>query len=1111
MRTDLVAGELALLQGAAYDEHWRLKVANGDGTLIDLSTRLRSGSVQLPNPSAPIGIAEVTLQREIGNDVSASLSPLVASSMNVLDDSVTASPLVHIGRAVTLELALTAVGGARPADGSTSWHEIIGGFVKQPSWPNLRSGDISVEIHDRAYKLMRTYIESPTKHVTGTTIEATIQAVLDNTMGAGVYPLTVDDVAAGGTTGSALSVNYTPDVIPVWESIQALAASIGWVLWYRYDAAGAAVLTLTEPRRAKTVADYTFTTAQFTDVDRLTIIEEDIRNVVRVSYVNELDADAFVTAEDATSIATFGAIRRYMHISEGTESPIRSSAAATTLINAALTDTKDPDADHTIKTIGAWWPGEPSVDLYSFALNTTLYDTAQGLAPYSIGLNFKAGTMASATIQARGKPSAGSGTWRSRSTKDTDDVAAAARLRLQDFREISRTETTIKYGWTIGPNLAFSFIHDYLEAQPYTTDKWPADTRLPDEVETNTTVTYTVTIPPAGQIRYFQVEGRKTDGTFGDMERVLIFPTSTDADFVAFLEATVNQTDGSVLVEGWTTNRALSVAYAYNTGTDPTAPTIAMAEAQGVGATGGGLVTGFSSDFSISLAASTLAYGEKIKVLVVAYLNVDGTGADTTATDHGLPLGAQAERFKVTTSDQLSNGIVIANKLRESAQSFITDVVFSATDWDTVAWASGTLTLADGSTYSIASGNTGNLVSDALRYVYFDKGVSTSVLQVATAIGSAVGEDAILLCVVKRAAAGAASGQGAFYVPAVGVMGLNSEAIGVNSITATNITAGTITAAEVSVSSLSALSANMGTLTAGSIAVGNISIDASTERILMGAATAPLTGIGIFMGKDGANYELRVGNPAGDFIHWDGATFSYPGAITNLGADHGGFSGLADDDHTQYYNAARLTKAVIDALAVDHGALSGLADDDHTQYYNAARLTKAVIDALAVDHGALSGRADDDHTQYYNAGRHTLGVHTALGLMPNSGGAFTGGITGTTASFSGDVTSNTSDVRFKRHTRRVRFALLKLFQLRGIYYQWNQLALDSCDCLDANEERIGLFAQDVAKIAPQAIRASPIKDGYLAFLPEMLLPFVVEAIKELAVLTAIGFIVAAVL
>ena len=214
MRTDLIAGELTLLQSGAYDEHWRFKVANGDGTLIDLSTLLKNGSVRLPDPDAPIGTAEVTLWREINDDASASLSPLVASSFNVLDDEVTPSPLIQIGRAATLELAVTAVGAARPAGGSASWHEIIGGFVKQPSWPQ-RYGDISVEIHDRAYKLKRTFIESPTTTSSSTTIEATIQAVLDDVMGSGVYPVTVDDVAGGGTTGSALSVDYLPDIVPV--------------------------------------------------------------------------------------------------------------------------------------------------------------------------------------------------------------------------------------------------------------------------------------------------------------------------------------------------------------------------------------------------------------------------------------------------------------------------------------------------------------------------------------------------------------------------------------------------------------------------------------------------------------------------------------------------------------------------------------------------------------------------------------------------------------------------------------------------------------------------------------------------------------------------------
>jgi hypothetical protein len=64
----------------------------------------------------------------------------------------------------------------------------------------------------------------------------------------------------------------------------------------------------------------------------------------------------------------------------------------------------------------------------------------------------------------------------------------------------------------------------------------------------------------------------------------------------------------------------------------------------------------------------------------------------------------------------------------------------------------------------------------------------------------------------------------------------------------------------------------MGTITAGKIDVGNIEINADTERILMGAATAPKTGIGVFIGKDAADYEFRCGSPTGHMMHWDGAT-----------------------------------------------------------------------------------------------------------------------------------------------------------------------------------------------------------------------------------------------
>ena len=411
MRTDITAPEITLLESGAYAEHWRVKVANGDGTLIDVSTRLHAGTINLPNPDATIGTATLEFRRELDVGATTSLAPLIdASTFNRLDDTVTISPLLDIGREATVEIAVTAIGAARPAGGSALWHEVIGGFAKQPSWPK-RFGNVTLEVQDRAYKLMRTYVETSATYAASTTVEATIQAILDDVMGGGAYPVTVDDVAAGGTTGSALAADHTVYQIPVWEAIQNMASSIGWVLWYRYDNAGAAVLTLTEPRRAKVAADYTFTNAQIKDVVKLTVIEEDIRNVVVVDYVDVAGVVQTTADEDATSIAKYGGIRRYARLVEDESSPIRAAAEADELRDAMLSDLKDPDADMAIETLGAWWPGEPAVDLYTFSANTVMFDNAQTLAPYSISISFSVGSLSNATVAVRGKPSGGSGRW----------------------------------------------------------------------------------------------------------------------------------------------------------------------------------------------------------------------------------------------------------------------------------------------------------------------------------------------------------------------------------------------------------------------------------------------------------------------------------------------------------------------------------------------------------------------------------------------------------------------------------------------------------------------------------------------------------------------------
>lgn len=79
---------------------------------------------------------------------------------------------------------------------------------------------------------------------------------------------------------------------------------------------------------------------------------------------------------------------------------------------------------------------------------------------------------------------------------------------------------------------------------------------------------------------------------------------------------------------------------------------------------------------------------------------------------------------------------------------------------------------------------------------------------------------------------------------------------------------------------------------------------------------------------------------------------------------------------------------VLNPAVIDHGGLAGLADDDHSPYYNAARHTKGVHDSLAIDHGSLGGRADDDHSIYLNNARHDSTTRHPIGVLKKSTGSY---------------------------------------------------------------------------------------------------------------------------
>jgi putative tail protein len=117
---------------------------------------------------------------------------------------------------------------------------------------------------------------------------------------------------------------------------------------------------------------------------------------------------------------------------------------------------------------------------------------------------------------------------------------------------------------------------------------------------------------------------------------------------------------------------------------------------------------------------------------------------------------AEGEYSTRTAAGDIVFGTVLPWYLASPSGVWTVTCAFSASDADTVAWGSGSLILVTGKTYSISSGNTGNM--SARTYIYFDPVASATVLQTTTTAGNAVGASKILLGVAENS-----SGPQAFF------------------------------------------------------------------------------------------------------------------------------------------------------------------------------------------------------------------------------------------------------------------------------------------------------------------------------------------------------------
>jgi hypothetical protein len=87
-----------------------------------------------------------------------------------------------------------------------------------------------------------------------------------------------------------------------------------------------------------------------------------------------------------------------------------------------------------------------------------------------------------------------------------------------------------------------------------------------------------------------------------------------------------------------------------------------------------------------------------------------------------------------------------------------------------------------------------------------------------------------------------------------------------------------------------------------------------------------------------------------------------------------------------------------------------------------------------------------------------------------------------------------SDARLKKNVVTVTDALSKVKSIRGVTYNWNDIAKKYGKNLARNE--IGVVAQEVNRVAPEAISMG--EDGYLGVAYDRLVALLIEAVKELS-------------
>lgn len=736
MRT-LSAEQTTVLGSAAYDVYMRVKVENASGFMVDLTDLSGHDWVvgatwgQDVDQIVPAATIELARNQADGD----SLAPLDEAS-----PLYGTGPVVDSGRDINIEVATIPSGDTV---GAGDWEVAFTGNIDEVSWA---SGTMQIYARDKIGKeAADRWVEDPTEYgtIAGRALSDVMQDILDD------YAPTVTLNAIYDPT--FLVTEYEQRQMPVLEALRTLAALVGYDVRPVYDATSEVFkLSLIEPDRNNTTADWTFGASDYFDVRNLAINIEDVRNVCSVRYTSSTGRRAQESATDSASVTRFG--RRWMEIELESDSPIDTAVEAQTIASAAVNDLSIPDVEHEID-VPLFWAVEVG-DVHDYTANGIHYSADQQYAVYGYRHDVRRNRMRT-TIMARGKPAGQYANWlgyANRVPNALDRERARSILNFKHTRDITNGEDD--FYWDIGELVSEVQIWEVTVSTPEVPGDYPEDDGTPDTtIAATSTQEHTTTIPAEGNV--------------------------------------------------------------------------------------------------------TL-------VLFVPY------------DIYGIPgpaLTARVEKLKIDGAD-IVDGTIVASALIASSQRFgTTPANLFYVNGSQVAWNAGTLFLADGTTYSIASGNDATpAIRPNVTYYYFNEDTSTTEVQHTNSFTTLNSDEKNLLLAVGWRTN---TGVGASVLPSVGIIALDGENLTPASIQTDRIAANAITAAEIDTASLSAIDISSFNIDAITITAGSINGD----RVFIDLdATGPDN---VFVVDDGAGNDiLRLTESGGALLEssvFFGGTVTFDG------------------------------------------------------------------------------------------------------------------------------------------------------------------------------------------------------------------------------------------